>query len=93
MALSNAQVDRLGTRLKQGIPTESDLRELDEYSLRAGGPAYSIVRKPSSLTGEGAPSEAPVSLFLIEMQALFCYYFHAGPHRGPSGRPMAYCDP
>ena len=31
VVLSNAQIDKLGERLKTGDPTESDLRELDEY--------------------------------------------------------------
>jgi hypothetical protein len=42
MPVSRTQIDKLGERLKAGVPTEEDLRELDEYR-RSFGHAYDVV--------------------------------------------------
>jgi putative GTP pyrophosphokinase len=42
VALSKTQVDRLGDRLKEGEPSEADLRLLDEYR-RSFGEVYDFV--------------------------------------------------
>ncbi len=42
--LSKTQIDRLGERLKQGAPSEADLRLLDEYRLSFGDAYDAIIR-------------------------------------------------
>lgn len=63
--LSNTQIDRLGDRLRQGSPSESDLRLLDEYR-RSFGEAYEIVvrtiRERLQLEPTGRPAKSTGSL-------------------------------
>ena len=63
--LSNTQIDRLGDRLRQGSPSESDLILLDGYR-RSFGEAYDIVvhtiRDRLQLEPTGRPAKSTSSL-------------------------------
>ncbi|HMF51839.1 MAG TPA: hypothetical protein VK603_24495, partial [Candidatus Saccharimonadales bacterium] len=62
--LSNAQVDRLGERLKHGPPTENDLVTLDEFRT-SFGPAYeTVVQRIRELKLEptGRPAKSTTSV-------------------------------
>lgn len=63
--LSNTQIDRLGDRLRQGSPAESDLRILDEYR-RSFEEAYETVvrtlRAALHLEPTGRPAKSTSSL-------------------------------
>ena len=63
--LSNTQIDRLGDRLRQGSPSESDLILLDGYR-RSFGEAYDIVvrtiRDRLQLESTGRPAKSTSSL-------------------------------
>lgn len=45
MALSKTQLDRLGDRLRKGSPTDTDLRQLDEYRRSFGSASEQVVAK------------------------------------------------
>ena len=63
--LSNAQIDRLGDRLRGGILTEQDLRTLDEYRRSFGEAHEEIVktiRERLQLEPTGRPAKSTVSL-------------------------------
>jgi len=63
--LSKTQIDRLGDRLREGTPSESDLRLLDEYR-RSFGEAYETVvrtiREELQLEPTGRPAKSTSSL-------------------------------
>ena len=62
---SKTQVDRLGDRLREGSPTDSDLRLLDDYR-RSFGEAYDLVirtiREQLKLEPTGRPAKSTTSL-------------------------------
>lgn len=63
--LSKTQIDRLGDRLRNGPPTDSDLRLLDEYR-RSFSEAYEtvieIIREQLKLESTGRPAKSTSSL-------------------------------
>jgi ppGpp synthetase/RelA/SpoT-type nucleotidyltranferase len=63
--LSKTQIDRLGDRLREGSPSENDLRVLDEYRL-SFGEAYDTVvrtiREQLQLEPTGRPAKSTSSL-------------------------------
>jgi putative GTP pyrophosphokinase len=65
VALSKTQVDRLGDRLKEGEPSEADLRLLDEYR-RSFGEVYdfvvSAIRNDLHLEPTGRPAKSTKSI-------------------------------
>ncbi len=65
MATSNAQIDRLGDRLRLGSPSEADLRALDGYR-RSFGEAYEtvvkILREQLHLQPTGRPAKSTSSI-------------------------------
>src|SRR3990172_1801415 len=62
---SKTQIDRLGDRLREGSPTDSDLRLLDDYR-RSFGEAYDLVirtiREQLKLEPTGRPAKSTTSL-------------------------------
>lgn len=63
--LSKSQIDRLGDRLKKGVPSEADLRLLDEYR-HSFGLAYDVVirtiREKLHLEPTGRPAKSTSSI-------------------------------
>ena len=63
--LSKTQIDRLGDRLRQGLPSEADLRLLDDYRL-SFGEAYDTVvrtiRDQLKLEPTGRPAKSTSSI-------------------------------
>lgn len=63
--LSKTQIDRLGDRLREGSPSEDDLRLLDDYRL-SFGEAYDTVvrtiREELQLEPTGRPAKSTSSL-------------------------------
>jgi GTP pyrophosphokinase len=63
--LTNAQVDRLGERLRAGAPSEDDLRLLDKYRRSfadAYGHVVGIVRDGLNLSPTGRPAKSTSSI-------------------------------
>ena len=65
MALSNAQIDRLGERLKLGNPTEDDLRLLEEFRLAfadAFATVFSVIENMFRFEVTGRPAKTTASI-------------------------------
>jgi len=63
--LSNTQIDRLGDRLREGSPTEADLRLLDDYRLSFGQAYDTVVRTirgQLNLAPTGRPAKSTSSV-------------------------------
>lgn len=64
-ALSKTQIDRLGDRLREGSPSDADLRLLDEYRLSFGDTYNAIIRtirEKLQLEPTGRPAKTPSSI-------------------------------